>query len=181
MRTRRILSRWPDERGKGPDRIQVLINKVPVRTKPDLDGLEKFLGPRPTGVYSDDTEALYETWSEGRLLGGESVLGRQLKALAKSLIAAEAAQPADSNTDKSGENRRGTGGDRRGTGFGTISIFYAEQHAGQSGIEHSDTPERTKWQRYQSHPTQQRTEPARRPDGSRGWRTATTPATSIRS
>jgi Flp pilus assembly CpaE family ATPase len=77
-------------RGKGVDRIQVLLNKVPVRQKPDIDGLESYLGLRPAGVYSDDAEALYETWSEGRLLGGNSILGRQLASLAKSIMTPEA-------------------------------------------------------------------------------------------
>jgi Flp pilus assembly CpaE family ATPase len=80
-----------DARGKGADRIQVLLNKAPVRQKPDLDNLEKFLGVRLAGVYSDDTEALYETWSEGRLLGTNSVLGRQLTTLAKSIMTPELA------------------------------------------------------------------------------------------
>lgn len=88
------------DRGKNPDRIQILINKVPARQKPDLDGLENFLGQRPSGVYCDDSEALYETWSEGRLLGSDSALGRQFAALAKSLVAPEAALAAGRNSDQ---------------------------------------------------------------------------------
>jgi pilus assembly protein CpaE len=81
------------ERGKGFDRIRVMLNKVPARQKPDLDGLESYLGIRPAGVFGDDTEALYETWSEGRMLGAESVLGRQLNALGKALMAPEPPEP----------------------------------------------------------------------------------------
>lgn len=74
------------DRNKGDERIQVLLNKVGSKQQPDLDGLEKFLGLKPEGVFSSEPEALYETWSEGRLLGGESVLGRQLTALTKSIV-----------------------------------------------------------------------------------------------
>ena len=77
--------RLTDERGKGQDRIKVLLNRVNAKQKPDLDSLESFLGVRPAGVFSDDAESLYEVWSEGRMLGNDSELGRQLKALAKSL------------------------------------------------------------------------------------------------
>lgn len=88
----RDFIRAADERGKGVERIQVLVNKVSGKQKPDLDNLERYLGIRPSGVYSDDREALYETWSEGRLLGEESVLGRQLMALSKNMMSPEQAQ-----------------------------------------------------------------------------------------
>jgi Flp pilus assembly CpaE family ATPase len=86
--------RLADERGKGPDRIKVLLNRINARQKPDLDALETYLGIRPAGVFSDDTEALYEVWSEGRLLGGDSELGRQLRELTKSLVAPPAEESA---------------------------------------------------------------------------------------
>jgi Flp pilus assembly CpaE family ATPase len=82
----REFLRLSAERGKDSDRVKVLLNKVPTRQKPDLDGIESFLGVRPAAVFSDDTEALYEIWSEGRMLDGKSVLGRQLKALTKSML-----------------------------------------------------------------------------------------------
>ncbi len=85
----RDFIRMAGERGKKPERIQVLLNKVGSKQKPDPGNLEKYLGVKPAGIFSDDTEALYETWSEGRLLGNESVLGRQLTALAKSILAAD--------------------------------------------------------------------------------------------
>lgn len=90
----REFIRTARERGKGADRIKVLLNRVPARHKPDLDGIESYLGVRPCGVFSDDAEALYEIWSEGRMLGGDSTLGRQLAALAKSLAEPEAPEPA---------------------------------------------------------------------------------------
>ena len=90
----REFLRMADERGKGADRIKVLLNKVPVRQKPDLDSLEKYLGVRPASVFNDDSEALYEIWSEGRMLSsGGSVLGRQLAALTRSMLSLEAPEP----------------------------------------------------------------------------------------
>ncbi len=77
------------ERGR-VDRIKVLVNRVTAKQKPDLAGLESYLGVRPAGVFSDDTEALYETWSEGRMLDANAGLGKQLAALSKSLTDREA-------------------------------------------------------------------------------------------
>jgi pilus assembly protein CpaE len=81
----RDFIRAVEDKGKYAERIQVLLNRVPAKQKPDLDAIESYLGVRPSGVYSDDPEALYETWSEGRLLGTDSVLGRQMAALAKTI------------------------------------------------------------------------------------------------
>ena len=81
----REIIRFAVERNKASERIKILVNRVSLRQKPDMDGLAKYLGVRPAGVFCDDTEALYETWSEGRMLGTESALGRQFAALAKSL------------------------------------------------------------------------------------------------
>lgn len=93
-----------EERGKGFERIQVVVNKVSGKQKPDLDNLERYLGVRPSGVFSDDREALYETWSEGRLLGEESVLGRQLTALSKSMM-----DPEQSHAGaRQGKRQKGT-------------------------------------------------------------------------
>ena len=55
-------------------------------------------------VFSDDREALYETWSEGRLLGEDSTLGRQLAALSKSMLFPETAEMAVKQTGKRAKN-----------------------------------------------------------------------------
>jgi len=94
--------RMAEERAKGADRIKILLNKVPGKQKPDLDGLESYLGVRPEGVFSEDAEALYETWSEGRLLGSDSVLGRQLGTLAKSILAQDMPESAPKQSDNKG-------------------------------------------------------------------------------
>src|SRR6185503_9423184 len=100
----RDFIRLADERTRSSNRIRVMVNKVGSRQTPDLDNLEKFLGLRPEGVFSDDREALYETWSEGRLLGEDSTLGRQLAALSKSMLFPEAAEQAAKQSGKSAKN-----------------------------------------------------------------------------
>ena len=114
-------------RGKGADRIQVLVNKVPVRQKPDLDNLEKYLGVRPAGVYSDDTEALYETWSEGRLLGGNSVLGRQLTTLAKSIMTPE--PPPNVSAEATGSEKKLVAPPATAPGLGRFFSFMQRSRA----------------------------------------------------
>ena len=94
----RDFLRLAEERAKGADRIKVLLNKVPARQKPDLDSLESYLGIRPENVFSDDAEALYEIWSEGRMLGSDSALGRELGALAKSILAQDMPEPVAKQT-----------------------------------------------------------------------------------
>jgi len=101
------------ERGRA-DRIKVLVNRVSSRQKPDLDALASYLGMRPAGVFSDDSEALYETWSEGRLLGNDSVLGKQLVALAKTIIARETEDELA---------KTGAGGAPAAGGFGKLFSF----------------------------------------------------------
>ena len=105
------------ERARDTECVRVLINKTPVKQKPDLDGLEKFLGIRPAGVFSADSEALYETWSEGRLLGGESVLGKQFRALAELMIAD--ASPEEGLKAK----EKGAKGKESGSPLGFAKLF----------------------------------------------------------
>lgn len=114
-------------RGKGADCIQVLLNKAPVRQKPDLDNLEKYLGVRPAGVFSDDTEALYETWSEGRLLGTNSVLGRQLASLAKSIMTPQAV--ADVASEARGLEKKPATPASTTTGLGRFFSFMRSSRA----------------------------------------------------
>jgi len=116
-----------EARGKGADRVQVLLNKTPVRQKPDLDNLEKYLGVRPAGVFSDDTEALYETWSEGRLLGANSVLGRQLTSLAKSIMIPE--PPANAATEAKGSDKKPAVPASTAAGLGRFFSFMRSSRA----------------------------------------------------
>ena len=68
-------------------RIKVLLNRVPDRGAPDPKGVENFLGIAPAASFPVDSAALYDAWSEGRLLEGNSKLGPELNKLAASLVA----------------------------------------------------------------------------------------------
>lgn len=125
------------DRGKNPDRIQVLINKASARQKPDLDSLEKFLGPRPAGVYSDEADALYEVWSEGRLLGADSALGRQFAALAKSLVNPETVQAAGRTTEKTAGGKSAEARAEAATNSGAMGLgrFLSFMRSGTRGSQ----------------------------------------------
>jgi Flp pilus assembly CpaE family ATPase len=122
----REFIRMAEERSRSSNRIRVMMNKVGSRQKPDLDNLESYLGLRPEGVFSDDREALYETWSEGRLLGDDSTLGRQLAALSKSMLFPEAAQAAmkqNGKRAKDAEANRTSAATAQASGFGRFFSF----------------------------------------------------------
>jgi hypothetical protein len=110
--------RQADERGKGRDRIKVILNRVARRQKPDLDGLESYLGVRPAGVFSDDSEALYEVWSEGRMLSA-----RRTGRIAESPGSGRIRHGYKAGATKAG-NCRNLRCDRRS---GAISVFHAEK------------------------------------------------------
>ena len=68
-------------------RIKVLLNCVPERRAPDLRQFEDRLGAVPEATFQMDAAALHEAWSEGRLLGPNTKLGRELNELASSIVA----------------------------------------------------------------------------------------------
>lgn len=78
-----------EERGHSTHKVQILLNGAPAKQKNDLAALEKATGLKAAGVFSDDRDALYETWSEGRLLSDESVLGQQLMAHSQKVLGME--------------------------------------------------------------------------------------------
>lgn len=129
----REFIRVAEERSRSSNRIRVMVNKVGPRQKPDLDNLEKYLGLRPEAVFSDDREALYETWSEGRLLGDDSTLGRQLTALSKSMMSPETAHPAAKQTGKQAKNaeskQTAAAGAQAPSGFGRFLSFMRSSRA----------------------------------------------------
>lgn len=129
----REFIRVAEERSRSSNRIRVMVNKVGSRQKPDLDNLEKYLGLRPEAVFSDDREALYETWSEGRLLGDDSTLGRQLTALSKSMMSPEAVPPPARQSGKHAKNPEtnvtATAGAPAPSGFGRFLSFMRSSRA----------------------------------------------------
>jgi pilus assembly protein CpaE len=129
----REFIRMADERTRSSNRIRVMVNKVGSRQKPDLDNLENFIGLRPEGVFSDDREALYETWSEGRLLGEDSTFGRQLAALSKSMLFPETAESAATRSGKRAKNadanQTSPAGAQSPSGFGRFLSFMRSSRA----------------------------------------------------
>jgi pilus assembly protein CpaE len=81
-------------RGFESSRIKVLINRLPERTLPDSAGVERYLGVAPEAFFQSDYVSLYDAWSEGRLLQGNTKLGREINALAGSLVAQAKGEPA---------------------------------------------------------------------------------------
>jgi pilus assembly protein CpaE len=76
-----------DERGFGHNRLKVLLNRAPEKGTPDTSGVEQFLGVPCAGVFVSDFMALYDAYSEGRLLDTSTKLGKELHALANSVKA----------------------------------------------------------------------------------------------
>jgi pilus assembly protein CpaE len=128
----RELIRTAEERTRSTERIRVILNKVGGRQKPDLDNLGSFLGLRPEAIFSDDREALYETWSEGRLLGDDSAFGRQLAALAKSMMFPETAQLSGKQNGKRariGDAKSANPAAAQASGFGRFFSFMRSSRA----------------------------------------------------
>ena len=66
-------------------RIRVLVNRVPERGGPDPKAVADFLGTAPAAWFPADAAALYDAWSEGRLIEANSRLGREFGELAGSV------------------------------------------------------------------------------------------------
>jgi len=90
------------DRGFDKARIKVLVNCLPEKATPDPDGVARCLGVRPAGYFVNDHASLYDAWSEGRMLQGNTRLGRELQSLAASIASsssgAEEAVPAAPHT-----------------------------------------------------------------------------------
>jgi pilus assembly protein CpaE len=98
------------ERGYAANRLKVLLNRMPERNAPDPKGFESFLGVPHSGVFSSDSIALYDAWSEGHLLEPNTKLGRELHAVAESIVARTRGERADA---KKAEPAPGGGGVKR--------------------------------------------------------------------
>lgn len=73
-------------RGFDRQRLKVLLNRAKDGATPDPQGMEAFLGVLPAASFSSDYPSLYDAWSEGRLLEKDTTLGRELSALATSIV-----------------------------------------------------------------------------------------------
>jgi pilus assembly protein CpaE len=68
-------------------RVKVLLNRVPERSAPDPKGIESYLGLPFSEAFCSDEEALYDAWSEGRLLNAGSKLGCEMNRLSSAIAA----------------------------------------------------------------------------------------------
>jgi pilus assembly protein CpaE len=80
------------ERGFERRRLKILMNRA--TSQLDMQSLEEFLGIDPSAAFSSDYPSLYEAWSEGRLLEPDTRLGRELKALARTIVATSKGETA---------------------------------------------------------------------------------------
>jgi pilus assembly protein CpaE len=100
-------------RGFEASRIKVLINCVPEKTVPDPTSVARCIGIRPVGYFVNDYEALYDAWSEGRMLQGSTKLGRELNILAGSIVASVKGEPAEEAYEKAKVVKQPIGGVKR--------------------------------------------------------------------
>jgi pilus assembly protein CpaE len=83
-RAKQILQKLTDS-GYGRNRLRLVLNKLPSRQDLTPLEIEKMLGWPIYGQLCDDTEALYDAYSEGKLLPPSAKLNRQLAQLARKL------------------------------------------------------------------------------------------------
>jgi pilus assembly protein CpaE len=83
-RAKQILQKLTDS-GYGRNRLRLVLNKLPSRQDITPVEIEKMLGWPVYGLLGDDTEALYEAYSEGKLLPPSAKLSKQLAQLARKL------------------------------------------------------------------------------------------------
>jgi pilus assembly protein CpaE len=99
-----------DERGLGRNRLKVLLNRAPERGMPDPRGVENFLGAPCAAVFTSDFMALYDAYSEGRLLDTSTKLGKEMHALADSVRMRALGEP---EIEKTRDAREASEGGRR--------------------------------------------------------------------
>jgi pilus assembly protein CpaE len=94
-------------RGFDRNRLKVLMNRC--TSAMDPQNLEASIGIAPNAAFCSDYPSLYEAWSEGRLLEPDTRLGRELKALARTIVATSKgetpASPPRTETHVTGINK----------------------------------------------------------------------------
>jgi Flp pilus assembly CpaE family ATPase len=100
-----------DERDFGRNRLKLLLNRAPERGTPDPADAENFLGVPCAGIFTSDFMALYDAYSEGRLLDTSTKLGKELHALADSVRARAMGEPEVEKTARTA--RQASDGGRR--------------------------------------------------------------------
>jgi pilus assembly protein CpaE len=74
-------------RGFERARIKTLVNRQPERGAPGAGMIADHLGAPAAGFFTSDYVSLYDAWSEGRLLQSSTKLGKELAALAATVVA----------------------------------------------------------------------------------------------
>jgi pilus assembly protein CpaE len=83
-RAKQILQKLTDS-GYGRNRLRLVLNKLPHRQDITPVELEKMLGWPVYALLPDDSEALYESYSEGKLLPQSAKLSKNIAQLARKL------------------------------------------------------------------------------------------------
>lgn len=79
--------RMTEERGFANSRVKVLLNRVSERGGIDRGAIEDTLGCSVAATFRNDFMALYDAYSEGRLIEPASQLGKEMRRLADSIKA----------------------------------------------------------------------------------------------
>ena len=87
-------------RGFERSRIKTLVNRQPERNAPAPETVADQLGAPAAGFFTSDYVSLYDAWSEGRLLQGNTKFGRELAALAGTVVARVKGESAVTPTRK---------------------------------------------------------------------------------
>jgi pilus assembly protein CpaE len=93
-----------EQRGFATSRIQVLLNRVVDKKKPDMDATEKILGRPCAATFRDDHMALYDAYSEGRFLAPSNLLFKEFRSLAEGIRTRTMGKPLPGNTEKQTES-----------------------------------------------------------------------------
>ncbi|HEX4274334.1 MAG TPA: hypothetical protein VHZ74_03215 [Bryobacteraceae bacterium] len=96
-----------EERGIAGNRFKILLNRAGDKGKLDPTATEKLLGRTCEAVFRNDHISLYDAYSEGRFLPPASPLGKEMGALADSILARGP-----------GERKRGSSVPETGAGSG---------------------------------------------------------------
>lgn len=86
--------------GYGKGRIRLILNRAPKRLDISQGELEKMLGVPIFAMIPNDYPELYETYAEGRMLGRNSELGKQIAKLAVKLASLK-----EENSESTGKKR----------------------------------------------------------------------------
>jgi len=91
-RAKQILQKLTDS-GYGRNRLRLVLNKLPHRQDITPVELEKMLGWPVYALLPDDSEALYESYSEGKLLPPSAKLSGKIAQLARKIASIPEPKP----------------------------------------------------------------------------------------